>query len=102
LDRLRGLELCLIAPAIEPGWQKAFFISGGVLCALRSLPPGPDSNLEIEAGLALCRAARERAGKALTPEQAEDMLLLDGFARRPPPELTVLPLDARRIAAHLS
>jgi DNA polymerase-3 subunit epsilon len=101
LERLRGLELCLIAPATEPGWQKAFFISGGALCALRSLPPGPDGSLEIEAGLALCTVARERAGEALTPEQAEDMLLLDGFARRPPPELTVLPLDAGRIAAHL-
>ncbi len=29
------------------------------------------------------------------------MLLIDGFVRRPPPELTVLPLDAGRITAHL-
>jgi hypothetical protein len=29
------------------------------------------------------------------------MLLLDGFARRPPPELAVLPLDATEIAVYL-
>jgi hypothetical protein len=29
------------------------------------------------------------------------MLLVDGFARRPPPELAVLPLDREEIVAHL-
>ena len=29
-------------------------------------------------------------------------MLLDGFVRRPPPELAVLPLDAERLAEHLS
>jgi hypothetical protein len=33
----------------------------------------------------------------VTPEQAEDLFLLDRFVRRPPPELVVLPLDAVRI-----
>jgi hypothetical protein len=28
-------------------------------------------------------------------------VLVDGFIRRPPPELTVLPLDAGQITAHL-
>ncbi len=42
LDRLRRLELCLIAPALEPGWQKAFFVSGGAVRAVRSLPPGAE------------------------------------------------------------
>jgi len=101
LERLRGLELCLLAPAIEQSWQKAFFVCDGGVCAIRSLPPGADARLEIEAGLALCRVARERAGEALTPEQAEDLLLVDGFIRRPPPELAVLPLDAGQITAHL-
>lgn len=93
LERLRSLEVCLIAPAIEPGWQKAFFVCGGGLCAVRSLPPGGGARLELGAGLARCRTAREQAPETLTPEQAEDLLLLDGFVRRPPPELTVLPLD---------
>ena len=96
------MELCLIAPAGEPGWRKAFFVCGGGVCAVRSLPPGAGARLEIEAGLALCRAARGQAGETMTPEQAEDLLLLDGFVRRPPPELAVLPLDAGRITAHLT
>ena len=29
-------------------------------------------------------------------------MLLHGFIRRPPPELTVLPLNAERIRAHVS
>jgi len=96
------MELCLIAPAGEPGWQKAFFVCGGGVCAVRSLPPGAGARLEIEAGLVLCRQAREKIGHPLTPEQAEDLLLVHGFARRPPPELAVVPLDARQIAAHVA
>jgi DNA polymerase III epsilon subunit family exonuclease len=101
LERLRRLELCLIAPAIEPGWQKAFFVSGGGVCTVRSLPPGAGARLEIEAGLARCRVERDRAGETLSPDQAEDLLLLDGFVRRPPPELAVLPLDADQIMEQL-
>jgi DNA polymerase-3 subunit epsilon len=101
LERLRSQELCLIAPAVEPGWRKAFFVRGGV-CAVRTLPPGPGARLEIGAGLALCRAAGERAAEPLTTEQAEDLVLIDGFVRRPPPELAVLPLDAETILGHLS
>ena len=99
LEQLRGLEVCLVAPSLEPGWRKVFFVCGGGVCAVRSLPPGPGARLEAEAGLAHCRAARKRDGELLTPEQAEDLLLIDGFVRRPPPELAVLPLDAARIAA---
>ncbi|MGH3064630.1 MAG: exonuclease domain-containing protein [Gaiellaceae bacterium] len=101
LERLRTLEVCLVAPAGEPGWRKAFFVSGGEISAVRSLPPGGGARLEVEAGITLCRAARVRAGDTLTPEQAEDLLLIDGFVRRPPPELAVLPLDAARITAHV-
>jgi DNA polymerase III epsilon subunit family exonuclease len=102
LERLRGLEVCVIAPATEPSLRKAFFVCGGRVCAVRSLPPGPEARVEVEAGLALCRSAREASGDTLTPEQAEDVLLVDGFVRRPPPELVVLPLDAERIAAYLA
>ena len=102
LERLRSMELCLVAPAGDPGWRKAFFVSGGEVCAVRPLPPGAGARLEVEAGLALCRTARLRAGDTLTPEQAEDLLLIDGFVRRPPPELAVLPLDAGLITSHLA
>ena len=99
LESLRRRELCLLVPGVEPGWHRAFFVSGGVLRAIRALPPGAGVRLELEAGLAVCRAA-ERSDDPLTPEEAEDLLLIDGFVRRPPPELTVLPLDAQRIAEH--
>jgi DNA polymerase III subunit epsilon len=98
LERLRELEACLVAPAAEAGWQKAFFVSGGAVCAIRSLPPGAGARLEVEAGLVACRAAGRSFGETLAPDQAEDLLLLDGFVRRPPPELVVLPLDADRIS----
>jgi DNA polymerase III subunit epsilon len=101
LERLRGLEACLLAPALEPDWHKAFFVSGGRLCSVRSLPPGAGARLEIDAGLSLCRSAGGRSEASLTLDQAEDLLLVDGFVRRPPPELAVLPLDSERIAARL-
>jgi DNA polymerase-3 subunit epsilon len=100
LEALRGQELCLLAPASEAGWHRAFFVSGGAVRAVRALPPG-GARLEIETGLALCRTAEVSAGP-LTPEETEDLLLIDGFVRRPPPELAVLPLEADRIAAHLA
>jgi DNA polymerase III epsilon subunit family exonuclease len=101
LEHVRRLERCLVAPALEPGWHKAFFLCGGAICAIRSLPPGPGAALQIDGALALCQSARDTAESPLTPEQAEDLLLLDGFVRRPPPELAVLPLDRERIWAHL-
>jgi hypothetical protein len=90
LEELRELEACLIAPAVEPGWRKGFFVAGGEVRAVRSLPPGAGARLELAAGAAACVRPAER--DPLTPEQAEELLLLDGFIRRPPPELTVLPL----------
>jgi excinuclease UvrABC nuclease subunit len=101
LERLRELDACLVAPATEPGWRKAFFVVGGELRAVRMLPPGAGARLEVETGLALCRSSEPQASEPLSPEQAEDLLLLDGFVRRPPPELAVLPLDCDRIAGHL-
>ena len=100
LERLRSLEACLIAPALERDWHTAFFVSGGALQTSRPLPPGAGAIVEIETGLSQCRVAGA-AGETLSPEQAEDLLLLDGFIRRPPPEVTVLRLDRDAIAAHL-
>ncbi len=67
LERLRALEVCLVAPALEPGWRKAFFVCAGRLCAVRPLPPGPAASPEVESGLASCRTAC--AEETLTPEQ---------------------------------
>jgi len=101
LERLRALERCLVAPAANEGWRKAFFVCGGRVCTIRSIAPATEARLEIEAGLAVCRSAREQQADPLTPEQAEDLLLLEGFVRRPPPELAVLPLDGSTITAYL-
>src|SRR3954451_21749828 len=75
LDGLRGLEACLLAPAVEPHLRKAFVVTGGRVC-MRTISPGEG----------LTFAAEPTAGP-LSPEQAEDLLLIDGFLRRPPPEL---------------
>jgi len=102
LDRLRRLELCVVAPALEPGWHTAFFACGGSVCTVHSLSTRAGMRPRIAAALDLCLAAREQAEQPLTPAQAEDLLLLDGFVRHPTPELAVLPLDAERITMHLS
>ncbi|PWU17919.1 MAG: hypothetical protein C5B48_15375 [Candidatus Rokuibacteriota bacterium] len=100
LQRLRQTDACVIAPALEPGWRTAFFVRGGLIRARRFLPPGPGALMEIHAGLVLSRAVPDTAGP-LSAEQAEDMLLVEGFLRRPPPELAVLALDADEIRDHL-
>ena len=101
LERLRSLECCLVVPAVDEGWRKAFFVRGGLVCTIRSLPPETDARLEVAAGLAVCRSATDEHADPLTPEQAEDLMLIDGFVRRPPPELVVLPLDAEAITTYL-
>jgi DNA polymerase III epsilon subunit family exonuclease len=94
LDRLRAAELCLVVPAVEPGCLRAVFVAGGRIGSVRTLPPGGGSSLEIEAGIAEARAA----APSLAAEDADELLLLGSFLRRPPPELSVLPLDSERIA----
>ena len=99
LRRLRALRACLVTPAGEMGWRMGFFVAGGLVRAVRTLPPGAGVLLELEAGLACCPA--EEDDDPLTAEQAEELLLVGGFVRRPPPELVVLPLERERIAAYL-
>jgi hypothetical protein len=88
LERLRAAELCLVVPALEDGCRKAFFVARGRVAAVRTLPAGPGADLELEAGVAEARAARA----SLAPEDADALLLVGSFLRRPPPELTVLRL----------
>ena len=95
LDRLRALELCVLAPARQPGFQRAFFVSGGRVVAARTLLPGDAGRAEVEAGLAQARLA----AASVEAEHADELLLVGGFLRKPPPELRVVPLDAARILA---
>jgi DNA polymerase-3 subunit epsilon len=86
LERLRSAEICLVVPAVEEGWRRAFFVANGRVAAVRALPRGPGALLELEAGVAEARAATT----SLAPEDADELLLVGSFLRRPPPELTVL------------
>jgi DNA polymerase-3 subunit epsilon len=84
LDRVQRLECCVLLPARDPGYVRALFVAGGRVAAERTLPPGGGSALEVEAGLAAAR----RSGEL----ELDELLLVDSFLRRPPPELRVAPL----------
>jgi DNA polymerase-3 subunit epsilon len=95
LERLRALELCLLVPAAEDGFLRAFFVSGGRVAAARTLLAGAAGRVETEAGL----AAAARAEASLAPADMDELLLIGSFLRRPPPELRIVPLaDLRRAA----
>jgi DNA polymerase-3 subunit epsilon len=95
LERLRDLRVCVLAPALEPGFRRAVFVAGGRVVAVRSLPPGGGARIEALAGLGLSAAAT----RSLRPEDADELLLVARFLRRPPPELKVVPLQLERILA---
>ncbi len=95
MARLRALRVCLLAPAREPGFLRAFFVAGGRVAATRTLPRGGGAAIEIAAGL----AAAARVDVSLAAEDADELLLLASFLRRPPPELRITALDAARIHA---
>src|SRR5215208_2973587 len=86
--RLRALDVWLVVPAVDEGFRRAFLVSGGRLAAERTLPPGAGARLELDAGLA---AARLHDGE----QDADELLLIGSFLRRPPPELEVLPAEVR-------
>ena len=57
LERLRATGCCLLAPALEDGFAKAFFVAGGRVASIRSLPPGGGAAVEVRAALAEAREA---------------------------------------------
>ena len=95
LERLRALELCLLVPAVEDGFQRAFFVSGGRVAAARTLLAGAAGRVETEAGLAAAACAEA----SLAPADMDELLLIGSFLRRPPPELRIVPLANLRRAA---
>jgi DNA polymerase III epsilon subunit family exonuclease len=94
LDRLRSEEVCLLAPAREPAFWRAFFVVGGRVTS-RTIPRGAAGRLEIDAGLAMSAGGE----LSLAPEDAADLLVVAGFLRKPPPELRIVGLRAAEIAA---
>jgi DNA polymerase-3 subunit epsilon len=98
LDRLRSQRLCVLVPAAEAGFLRAYFVAAGRIVAERIVPTGGGARLEIEAGLAIARRAT-LSGASLAPEDADELHLIGSFVRNPPPELRVAPLDPDAIVA---
>lgn len=95
LERLRALAVCVLAPSLDPGFARAFFVARGRVVANRAVPLGWGSRDEAAAGVA--DALRSVSSRA--PEDAAELRVLATFLRRPPPELRVAPLDPAAIVA---
>jgi DNA polymerase-3 subunit epsilon len=95
LARLRAARLCVLAPAPEPGFRRAFFVAGGRVTAVRTLREGRAGAVEARAGIAQAGLA----AVSFAPEDADELLVLAGFLRRPGPELRIVSLDAEAILA---
>lgn len=94
LDRLRAAELCVLAPAREPHFRRAFVVARGKVVP-RTLPRGRAGKLELESAL----AAASVAEPSLAPEDAADLLVVSGVLRKPPPEVRVVGLRLAEILA---
>jgi DNA polymerase-3 subunit epsilon len=95
LERLRGTQVCVLAPAREHGFRRAFFVTGGRVAAVRTIPDGPAGRLEAAAGLAAAAVGEP----SFAPADADELLVVAGFLRRPGPELRVVSFDADDILA---
>jgi DNA polymerase III epsilon subunit family exonuclease len=90
LERLRALEVCIIAPAVEPHYRRAFFVRGGRLQTVRTVPPGAGAAVELQAGAVLA----QNGEPATDPDCVDELLLIGSFLRHPTPELETVPLSA--------
>lgn len=95
LERLRAVEAWLVVPAREPGFRRAYLVSGGRVAAERTVPPGAGAAVELASGLAEARRAPPSTGA----EDTDELLLVGGFLRRPPPELEIVPPRPKWAAA---
>jgi hypothetical protein len=89
LERLRSLAVCVVAPDIEAGRRRGFFIAKGQVVCVR--PFHGSHGVEWQAGL----AAVARAEPSLAPEATDELLAIAAFLRRPPPELEVVFLHSQ-------
>ena len=81
IERARRTRCCVIVPSTEPGRARGIFVANGRIADIRTLA----SPLEVDAGL----AAAERTAE----EDLDELMLVQTFLRRPPPELRVAPLE---------
>ena len=89
LERLRSLAVCVVAPNGEGGGRRGFFVAKGQVVCVR--PYHGAHGVEWQAGL----AAVARAEPSLAPEATDELLVIAGFLRRPPPELEVVFLHSQ-------
>jgi DNA polymerase-3 subunit epsilon len=94
LDRLRLAELCILAPAREHGFWRAFVVARGRVVA-RTVPRGAAGRLELAAAL----AAVSSVEPSLAAADAADLVVVGGFLRKPPPELRIVGLELNEILA---
>jgi excinuclease UvrABC nuclease subunit len=88
MRRLRRLEVCVIAPDVDEGRRRAFFVAKGqVVCAR---PVAGAGQIELAAGW----AEVGRASPTLAPEAADELMVVGQLLRRPPPEVEVVTLAA--------
>jgi excinuclease UvrABC nuclease subunit len=95
LERLRRLEVCLLAPGPRPAQSRAVFVAMGQVASERVLHHGAGAAVEAAAGVADARAAYP----TFEPQHADELRAIARFVRHPPPEVTVVALDATAIAA---
>ncbi len=81
LERLKRLELCILAPSLTPGRPAAYVVTGGRVI-------GPEEAVEPSLG-------PPEAPLTVAADHLDGLLVVDSFLRLPPPELTILPLDRR-------
>jgi DNA polymerase-3 subunit epsilon len=96
IHRLERLNACILVPAQEPAYVRAYFLRDGRIVTTRSLPPGDGARIEIDAALGLLRKT-QLTDEYLVGEELDSLLVIGTFLRRPPPELRVAPLDAEEI-----
>jgi DNA polymerase III epsilon subunit family exonuclease len=86
MQRLRRLACCIVAPAAVEGERRAFFVAKGQIVCARPFrrAGGPEWSAAL--------AAVARAEPTLRPEAADELRVVAGVLRRPPPELEILPL----------
>ncbi|HEY7179048.1 MAG TPA: exonuclease domain-containing protein [Gaiella sp.] len=95
LERMRALRVCVVVPAREPGFVRAYAICGGRVAGVRLVPQRADPAPEAAALLADAAAT----DSSRTPEDADELRLVASSVRRPPPELRVVPLELPAICA---
>lgn len=95
LAELRAAARCVVVPARERGFVRIVVVVHGRVTLARTIPCGPGATVEAHALVAEAR----RGDPSFAASDADELLLVAGFLRKPPPELRVVALDAAAIAA---